>query len=57
MDQLIPFLRQHFDDCLDRFASFSRHGVQVEGWLNGEMLLALDRLRRTVVSSWPSIVK
>ena len=45
MVSLLPILRQHLDTLEERFMSFAQHGVQTEGWLKGEMLMLLDRLR------------
>lgn len=58
MEQLIPHLREYFDRTSDRLRSFHRHGVQVEGWLKGELLLALDQLKeRSVIRSFDREVR
>lgn len=45
MKRILEYLKAHFDTLQDRYGSFARHGVQVEGWFKGELLLVLDRLR------------
>lgn len=47
MVELIPLLRGHFDPLEDRFVSFLRHAVNLEGWFKGELLVALDALSVT----------
>lgn len=44
MLSLLYHFREHFDDQLDQFASFTKHGVQCEGWFKAEMLSLLDSM-------------
>lgn len=43
MRQLADAFCTTLEGRADQLASFHRHGVQVEGWLKGEMLLFLDQ--------------
>lgn len=45
MQHLLEHLRAQFDPLDDRMRSFARHGVQLEGWFKGELLVALDSLK------------
>lgn len=47
MVELVPLLRRHFNPLEDRFVSFLRHEVNLEGWFKGELLVALDTLLAT----------
>jgi sugar fermentation stimulation protein SfsA len=47
MVELLALFRKHFNSLQDRFASFLRHEVIIEGWFKGELLVALDTLLAT----------
>lgn len=58
MQHLIKHLRAHFDPLEDRMLSFCNHGVQLEGWFKGELLVVLDSLRESgVVKNFDREVK
>ncbi len=44
MTDLIPHIQKHFADCADRYSTFSRMGIQLEGWVKGELLFLFDSL-------------
>lgn len=44
MLELMPRLRSHFDQLEGHFRCFLKYGVQVEGWLKGELLVALNEM-------------
>ena len=45
MKDITKRLKCHFDQLRNRMPVFCQHGVQVEGWLKGEMLFALEHLK------------
>jgi hypothetical protein len=42
---LVPVVVQHLNGLQDRFRSFCRHGVQLEGWFKGELFVLFDALK------------
>jgi len=43
MIEFVEQLKDYFNTRLGMFECFCKHGVQVEGWLKGELLLFLDQ--------------
>lgn len=41
VERMIPLLRSHFDNLMDRLRCFHQYEFQVEGWLKGELLSLL----------------
>jgi len=41
---IVHQIREHFELLQNRYTTFAKQGVQLEGWLKGEILVALDRL-------------
>jgi hypothetical protein len=46
MKQILKRVRQRFRKMEDRFDCFSRHELQVEGWLLGELITLLDKMQK-----------
>ena len=45
--KIVLELKKHFDDKNEIFTCFCTQGVQIEGWLKGELLYFLSQLKET----------
>ena len=45
MENLLPKIREWFEEKEDWFRTFARHDSRIEGWFKGELLVCLEQLK------------